>query len=44
MTTAFQPVSHQLRQDEAEDFKPFNVIITARNAWSPLSSVDRSAA
>ena len=31
MTTAFQPVSHQLRQDEAEDFKPFNVIITARN-------------
>ena len=32
--TALQHVSHQLQQDAAKDFKPFNVIITARNCTS----------
>ena len=34
MTTALQHVSHQLQQDAAKDFTPFNVIITARNCKS----------
>lgn len=34
MTTALQHVSHQLQQDAAKDFTPFNVIITARNCTS----------